>query len=53
METRRIIYGCGVCEVMIDNCTSVNGDDDIMAPCVVFLYDEDKIKLFDFKKINK
>lgn len=52
-ETRRIIYTSGVCEVIIDNCTSVNGEDDVLAPCIVFMYDEDKIKLFDFKKVNK
>ena len=52
-ETRRIIYNCGVCEVIIDNCTSVNGEDDVLAPCVVFLLDEDKIKLYDFKKENR
>ena len=53
VETRKIVYTCGVCEVIIDNCTTVNGENDVLAPCVVFFYDEDKIKLFDFKKENK
>ena len=45
VETRKIIYSCGVCEVSINNCTTVNGVDDVLAPCVVFFYDQDKIKL--------
>ena len=53
VETRKIVYSCGVCEVIINNCTSVNGIDDVLAPCVVFFYDQDKIKLFDFIKENK
>ncbi len=53
VETRKIVYSCGVCEVVINNCTSVNGIDDVLAPCVVFFYDQDKIKLFDFIKENK
>lgn len=52
-ETRKIIYTCGVCEVIIDNVTSVNGEDDILAPCIIFFYDSDIIQLYDFKKINK
>lgn len=52
-ETRKLTYSCGVCEVIIENVTSVNGEDDILAPCIVFFYDEDKIQLSDFIIENK